>query len=141
MTSDGQIGIGAIYGIYNFSVWGKSKFGNNVMIDGMMTSQSIKVGDGLFCDDEGNLLVKHLKVTLTDWPDYVFSPEHRLLPLGEVEAYINEHSHLPGLPTAEEVELDGADLGEMNRLLMEKVEELTLYIIDLQKQIDELKTE
>ncbi len=44
------------------------------------------------------------------------------------------------MPTAEEVERDGADLGEMNRLLMEKVEELTLYIIDLQKQIDELKS-
>lgn len=50
------------------------------------------------------------------------------------------HSHLPGVPTAEEMEQEGVDLGEMNRLLMEKVEELTLYIIDLQKQIDKLKS-
>lgn len=65
---------------------------------------------------------------------------HVLTPLGELEAYINENSHLPGVPSADEVEKEGADLGEMNRLLMEKVEELTLYIIDLQKQIDALKS-
>lgn len=62
------------------------------------------------------------------------------MPLRELETYIGEHSHLPGVPTAEEVEQEGADLGEMNKVLMEKVEELTLYIIDLQKQIDELKS-
>ena len=62
------------------------------------------------------------------------------MPLNELESYINEYSHLPGVPSATEVEEDGADLGEMNRLLMEKVEELTLYVIDLQKQINELKS-
>lgn len=50
------------------------------------------------------------------------------------------HSHLPGVPSAEEVERDGADLGEMNKVLLQKVEELTLYIIDLQKQLNELKS-
>lgn len=50
------------------------------------------------------------------------------------------HSHLPGVPSAEEVERDGADLGEMNNVLLQKVEELTLYIIDLQKQLNELKS-
>ena len=61
-------------------------------------------------------------------------------PLNELEAYLNENSHLPGVPSAETVEKEGADLGEMNRVLIEKIEELTLYIIDLQKQIDELKS-
>ena len=84
--------------------------------------------------------MKHLKVTLTNWPDYVFSGNHTLMSLGELETYINEHSHLPGVPTAEEIEENGADLGEMNKVLMEKVEELTLYIIDLQKQINEMKS-
>ena len=101
---------------------------------------TLTVGDGFSCDANGNLKVKHLKVTLTDWPDYVFGGSHQLMPLGELEAYIGEHQHLPGIPTAAEVEQEGADLGEMNRLLMEKVEELTLYIIDLQKQIDEMKS-
>lgn len=105
-----------------------------------MTAGSLRVSDGLYCDANGNLEVKHLKVTMNVWPDYVFGGEHALMPLGELESYINNNNHLPGVPTAEEVEKDGADLGEMNRVLMEKVEELTLYIIDLQKQIDELKS-
>ena len=65
---------------------------------------------------------------------------HRLMPLGEVVDYINAHGHLPEVPSAEEAEADGVDLGEMNRLLLQKVEELTLYVIDLQKQVEELKS-
>lgn len=57
----------------------------------------------------------------------------------EVEGYIQANGHLPEVPSAEEAEADGVDLGEMNRLLLQKVEELTLYVIDLQKQLDELK--
>lgn len=106
----------------------------------MNVKRSFRVGNGMSCDTSGYMKVKHLKVTLIDWPDYVFTPEHRLMSLGELESYLEEHSHLPGVPTAEEVENEGADLGEMNKVLMEKVEELTLYIIDLQKQIDELKS-
>ncbi len=99
------------------------------------------MGHGFECDNQGNLKVKRLRVTLTDWPDYVFGEGYRLAPLGEVERYVREHSHLPGVPSTEEVEAEGADLGEMNKVLLQKVEELTLYIIDLQKQIDELKSE
>ncbi len=84
--------------------------------------------------------MKELRVTLTDWPDYVFDAGYRLMPLSEVEGYIAENGHLPQMPSAMEVEQEGADLGEMNRLLLQKVEELTLYIIDLQKQIEELKS-
>lgn len=69
-----------------------------------------------------------------------FGAGYRLMPLGEVEDYISENGHLPQMPSAMEVEQEGADLGEMNRLLLQKVEELTLYIIDLQKQIEELKS-
>ena len=56
----------------------------------------------------------------------------------EVEQYISQHRHLPDIPSAAEVEQQGVDLGQMNALLLQKVEELTLYILDLQKQIDEL---
>ena len=100
----------------------------------------LAVGNGFECDNQGNLKVKRLRVTLTDWPDYVFGEGYRLPSLGEVERYVREHSHLPGVPSAEEVERDGADLGEINKVLLQKVEELTLYIIDLQKQLNELKS-
>lgn len=89
---------------------------------------------------DGELKVKSLRVTTTDWPDYVFGSSHRLMPLGEVEDYINANGHLPEVPSAAEAEAEGVDLGEMNRLLLQKVEELTLYVIDLQKQLDELKS-
>lgn len=117
------------------SVYNTLNVGGNTILNG-----SLKVGNGFYCDAGGGLKVKYLKVTLTDWPDYVFSGGHTLMPLSELETYVNEHSHLPGVPTAKEVEENGADLGEMNKLLVEKVEELTLYVIDLQKQIDKLKS-
>ncbi len=88
----------------------------------------------------GSLKVKDLRVTLTDWSDFVFDDGYRLMPLGEVERYIDANRHLPDIPSAQEVEEEGVDVGEMNKLLLQKVEELTLYIIDLQKQIDELKS-
>ena len=60
--------------------------------------------------------------------------------LQDLEVYVNVHKHLPGVPSAEEVEGQGdVDLGKMNAILLEKVEELTRYVIDLQKQIDEMK--
>jgi hypothetical protein len=73
------------------------------------------------------------------WPDYVFNKDYKLLPLTEVEQFITENQHLPNVPSAAEVEANGVELGEMNAILLQKVEELTLYIIQLQKQIDELK--
>ena len=89
----------------------------------------------------GSLKVKDLRVTLTDWSDFVFDDGYRLMPLGEVERYIDANRHLPEVPSAQEVEVNGVDVGEMNKLLLQKVEELTLYVIDLQKQIDELKSD
>ena len=88
----------------------------------------------------GSLKVKDLWVTLTDWSDFVFDDGYRLMPLGEVERYIDANRCLPDIPSAQQVEEEGVDVGEMNKLLLQKVEELTLYIIDLQKQIDELKS-
>ena len=146
MAHSGQFGIGDTLGKYKFYVKGTSAFNGdvtmmkNLTLNGNLTMKgTLKVGNGMECDAQGNLKVKHLRVTLTDWPDYVFGGNHELKPLGELGTYINQHQHLPGVPSAQDVEEQGADLGEMNRLLMEKVEELTLYIIDLQKQIDELK--
>lgn len=104
-------------------------------------ANQVWIGSGFHCSATGSLKVKDLRVTLTDWSDFVFDDGYSLRPLGEVERYIEAHRHLPDIPSAKEVEEEGVDVGEMNKLLLQKVEELTLYIIDLQKQIDELKSE
>lgn len=122
---------------------GAINFNNNYYFDAngnMSVGRSARIGNGFYCDLDGNLKVMHLKVTQTDWPDYVFGESHELMPINDVEQYVKQNGHLPNVPSAEEVEKDGMDVGEMNRLLLEKVEELTLYIIDLQKQLDELKS-
>ncbi|MDA3883783.1 MAG: hypothetical protein PF481_10925 [Bacteroidales bacterium] len=88
----------------------------------------------------GGIIAENITVRLKEyWPDYVFNTNYKLIPLNELENYINENKHLPGIPSAKEINEEGVDLGEMNKLLLEKVEELTLYIIQLQKEIDELK--
>ena len=89
----------------------------------------------------GTIQSKEMLVTTlsADWPDYVFAPEYKLTTLPELDRYVKEEGHLPGVPSAEEIGDEGIKLGEMNAILLQKVEELTLYVIELQKQIDELK--
>lgn len=87
----------------------------------------------------GLVRAREIKVNQNVWPDYVFEDSYRLLDLYETEKFIKKNNRLPGLPSAEEVEKEGVALGEMNKVLLEKVEELTLHVIELQKQIDELK--
>ena len=90
----------------------------------------------------GEILAKSVKVNTNSiyWPDYVFSPEYKLMELNDLKNYVEKNKHLPGIQSAKEVGEQGeVDLGEINTKLLEKIEELTLYIIDLQKQIDELK--
>ncbi|HVI44649.1 MAG TPA: hypothetical protein VM802_07260 [Chitinophaga sp.] len=83
---------------------------------------------------EGVLAARRIKVTQESWADFVFSPQYKLPPLQEVEQYIRQHQHLPEIPSAKEVEASGIDLGEMNKKLLQKVEELTLYILELKKE-------
>lgn len=71
----------------------------------------------------------------SNWPDFVFKPAYQLASLQEVENYIKKYEHLPDMPAAKEVESNGLDLGEMNRKLLQKVEELTLYLIEQNKII------
>ncbi|MDW3192259.1 MAG: hypothetical protein R8G66_07835 [Cytophagales bacterium] len=74
-----------------------------------------------------------------DWPDYVFDAEYELTPLEEVEAYISKNKHLPEVPSAADVAEEGIDLGNMDKTLLKKVEELTLYIIEQNKRIEQLE--
>ncbi len=77
----------------------------------------------------------------SDWADYIFGPSHRLRPLHEVDAFIKEHKHLPDVPSAADIARDGLSLGEMQKITMAKVEELTLYILELKKQNETLANE
>jgi len=83
----------------------------------------------------------HVERTSTTWPDYVFSRSYELQPLKQVAAYIEENKHLEGVPSAADVEKDGHSLAEMDAILLKKVEELTLYIIQQQKEIEALKAQ
>lgn len=83
----------------------------------------------------GNIRAHELKVELTGWPDYVFNSGYYLKPLSEIEKFIKIEKHLPGIPSAGEVEQNGLGLGEINKLLLEKVEELTLHLIEKDKLI------
>ncbi len=85
----------------------------------------------------GNIIAEELVIELEGrWPDYVFEQEYDLMPLTEVATYIRENKHLPNIPSAQEQEAkDGISIGEMNKLLLEKIEELTLYTIDQEERL------
>jgi hypothetical protein len=91
---------------------------------------------------DGLLCAKDLRVRLAGgpcWPDYVFDPGYKLRTLGELRTYIETHRRLPGLEPAEAVEANGFEVGQLNRQLLEKVEELTLYILQLEQRIQTLE--
>nr|WP_315421950.1 hypothetical protein [uncultured Pedobacter sp.] len=83
----------------------------------------------------GKIRAHEIKVEATNWPDYVFDRDYKILGLNELDAYIKQHKHLPDMPSAKEVEAKGVELGEMNKLLLKKVEELTLHLIEKDKQL------
>jgi hypothetical protein len=87
----------------------------------------------------GTITSKKVKVTQTGWADYVFNNDYHLRPLPEVEQYIQQNHHLPEVPSAEEVKKDGLNLGDNQAMLLKKIEELTLYIIEQNKQIEALR--
>jgi len=89
---------------------------------------------------DGNVICEELKVKLSEyWPDYVLKHDYKLPSLKDVEVYIDKNQHLSGIPSAEEISKNGLSVGEINVALVKKVEELTKYLIEQQKQIDELK--
>lgn len=89
---------------------------------------------------EGTIAARKVKVTsLSNWADYVFHPDYKLPPLKEVEKFIKRYSHLPEIPSEKEVMENGLDLSEINKKLLQKVEELTLYLIELEKENNSIK--
>jgi hypothetical protein len=85
----------------------------------------------------GTIHTKEVKVDLTGWPDYVFKPTYKFPSLTEVKTYIDQNQHLPDMPSEVEVAKNGINLGEMNKLLTKKIAELTLYLIEKDKEVRE----
>jgi len=91
---------------------------------------------------DGNVIAEEVRVELSgDWPDYVFQDNYQLRSIEELKQSIRENGHLPGIPSASEVENTGLHLGDMQKRMMEKIEELSLYIIQLNDENKALKTE
>ena len=84
----------------------------------------------------GQIQAKEIRVE-TGWSDYVFDKKYKLPSLSEVESYIQKHQHLPGIPSAEEIVKNGLPVAEVNTKMMAKIEELTLYVIEMEKRIKE----
>lgn len=149
-------GTGANYGIYALATGGTNNYGIYARASGGTSWAGYFAGRTYFGDQllvgtttaatgymvsvKGKVICEELKVELSaNWPDYVFGKNYKLRSLTDVEKYINQNQHLPGIPAAAEMEKNGLAVGEMQTKLVEKVEELTLYVISLQKQIEELK--
>tara|TARA_R110002096_G_scaffold435902_1_gene664129 strand:+ start:1678 stop:2634 length:957 start_codon:yes stop_codon:yes gene_type:complete len=131
--------LGQGYGLINKL---KTSFENDVHLEtgnlGIGTTSFVDGSDTYRLSVDGKVRAHAIKV-YTDWADFVFEKDYNLPTLIEVEKYILENGHLMNIPSAEEVEENGIELGEMNKLLLQKIEELTLYTIELRKEVDSLK--
>ena len=92
---------------------------------------------------DGTIMAEEIQVQLSenwDWPDYVFEKDYNLMSLDELENYIKTNHRLPNVPSENDIQLNGHNLGEMDAILLRKIEELTLYVLELKKENDLLKT-
>ncbi|WP_282161717.1 fibronectin type III domain-containing protein [Ulvibacterium marinum] len=122
------------------TVWNSSSGGNINYTSGNVGIGTSTIPSAYKLAVDGKIISEGLKVQLqTQWPDYVFKKEYSLRPLKKLQDYIKEHGHLPNIPTAGEVKENGIEVGEMNRLLLEKIEELTLYILEQEQRIQVLE--
>lgn len=115
---------------------GKVQIGNVSVNCPNLTNAHLFVEGGV--QAEGLLITNYLGPL---WPDYVFEAEHKLKPLAELSTYIKENKHLPGIPTSKEIGSNGLNVAEMQAKQMEKIEELTLYMIEMKQEIEGLKKE
>lgn len=127
---------------YVFNIKGKDTCfainGGSLNVDGEINCKGkMKVAE--INSDQIN--TKDIKVEMNNAADYVFDESYNLKPLNEVETFVKNEKHLPGIPSASEMAKEGMSVSQMSNLLLEKVEELTLHMIEMQKQIDELKAE
>lgn len=117
------------YGIISVGTTGKSK---SLSVFHNTTENFLVYADG-------TVYARELWVKVGVLGDFVFEPDYKLMSLYDLEGYLKVHKHLPNIPSEKEVQEKNLNVGEMQALQLQKIEELTLYIIQLQKQIDELK--
>jgi len=124
-------GVTNSYGIYQSSATDKNYFAGNVGI-GTVDNASWQLATSTYkLAINGSAIATQMVVKLqTNWPDYVFKKDYRLPALQEIKTYIDQNHHLPEVPSEQQIAKDGLNLGEMNKLLVKKVEELTLYLIE-----------
>jgi trimeric autotransporter adhesin len=122
--------------------------------DGLLKNNNTKgvvIGDGITSRPAGyklyvadGILTEKVKVSLKNtasWSDFVFNKDYTLKPLAEVEQYINDNHHLPEVPSAEQMVKEGNDMLKTDALLLQKIEELMLYTIAINKEVQQLKKE
>lgn len=141
VTKTGQVGIGTTTPAEKLEVSGgnvKVNGGNVSIVNGTFT---VNNGSNQFkVYSNGNVRAREVLIDLVTIPDYVFEDKYPLMPIEELNEYIAKHKHLPGIASEKEYQQEGAiKLGELNIQLLEKVEELTLYVIQLKQEINELK--
>ena len=114
ITKDGNVGIGTEL----------TNNPNNYMlaVNGTIGAKAVKV-----------------EVSSATWPDYVFHKDYKLKTISELESFVTTHKHLPNIPSAAEMEKEGLDMATMDAILLEKIEELSLYIIEQNKRIELLE--
>ncbi|KYP14100.1 MAG: hypothetical protein A1D16_00070 [Flavihumibacter sp. CACIAM 22H1] len=128
----------------NNQVWFRSGFDaawggwKKLVLDSAGTVRLGTTSDRATLHVNGDVVTRKVKVTQNNWPDYVFGSGYLLRSLYEVEVFIQKYHHLPEIPSAAEIDEKGLDIGETQALLLKKIEELTLYAIEQQKQIDAL---
>lgn len=110
------------------------------------TNGNVRIGSGTAnptkaLEVNGTIRSKEVIVEIANWSDFVFDNNYNLMSLKETERFIKRNGHLPNVPSATEVEKEGIELGEMNAILLQKIEELTLYVIELEKKIEKLEAQ
>jgi hypothetical protein len=124
-------------GIGTYSPNAKLHLNGNMLVG----NTSVRTATGYAVSVVGKIICEDLKIQLYNiWPDYVFSSDYQLMPLDQLEQSVKQNQHLPNIPSAADITAaKGIEVGEINRQLLEKVEELTLYIIAINKQQKQLQ--
>ena len=108
-------------------------------IGGRLGIGTRNVPDSIRLAVDGTIIAKEVIITIDNFPDYVFEKNYRLRSLSELESFISLNGHLPEVPSAEQVEKEGVKMGEMDAILLKKIEELTLYVIEMGKDNEKLQ--
>jgi hypothetical protein len=129
-----RIGDGAFTSAHKLGVAGDAVITGNLRVGTTVLPAGYTFGV------DGRIICTEVLVRLVaNWPDYVFNRGYKLRDLDELSRFIEKNKHLPNIPSAADIEKNGVTVGEMQRLQMEKIEELTLYILELKKEIEQLK--